>query len=409
MLKILAGVFGIILFAVSALIVVLCVKLSPTLMARCVFWRDADVEDYLKFPLREIKNATPVFHFGKNLRDSLPSAFSDVLYKSGKQEQKIGDLDKFLKSTDTTSFIVIQDDVILYEQYFNGYERDSINTSFSVAKSFGSVLIGIAVDEGYIRSIDEPITNYIPELDGEGFDSITIKHLISMSAGLKYYENGLPWGDDAMTNYYPDLRKLALTVEIEEPPELHFHYNNYYPLLIGMILERAIGQSVGHYLQEKIWKPLGMEFPASWSLDSKKTKFEKMESGLNARSIDFAKFGRLFLNKGRWDGKQIISEKWVVESTSPMPVDDYNEYYIEACKKFNPKMGMFFESGMGFYKYFWWGYTRENDEYDFIAEGNKGQLVYVSPRKNAIIVRNGKSYGGIDNWPEIAFQMVERL
>jgi len=278
-----------------------------------------------------------------------------------------------------------------------------------VAKSFGSALIGIAVDEGHIKSIDEPITNYIPELDGEGFKAITIRHLISMSSGLKYHENGMPWGDDAKTYYYPDLRKLALTVEIEELPGLHFHYDNYHPLLVGMILERSTGQTVAHYLQEKIWKRLGMEFPASWSLDSKKTGFEKMESGINARSIDFAKFGRLFLNKGRWNGEQIISEKWVVESTSPMPISDYDKYYREACKKFNPDMGPYFESGMGYYKYFWWGYSREEGGYDFSAEGNKGQLIYVSPKKNAIIVRNGKSYGSIDNWPEIAFQMIERL
>ena len=408
-MKILAGVFAVMLFVIAALIIVLCLILSPTHVARCLFWMDADIKDYEKFPYREIGNSPPVFHFDKNLSDSLPATFSGILYKSGEKERKIGDLDKFLESTDSTAFIVIQDDEILYEKYFNGYERDSINTSFSVAKSFGSALVGIAVDEGHIKSIDEPITTYIPELDGKGFEAITIRHLISMSSGMKYYENGTPWGDDAKTYYYPDLRKLALTVEIEESPGLHFHYDNYHPLLVGMIIERATGQSVAHYLQDKIWKHLGMEFPASWSLDSKKTGFEKMESGINACSIDFAKFGRLFLNNGHWNGKQIISEEWVVESTSPMLVSDYNEYYLEACKKFNPDMGSFFASGMGYYKYFWWGYSRGDGDYDFSAEGNKGQLIYVSPKKNAIIVRNGKSYGGVDNWPEIVFQMVERL
>ena len=409
MLKILAGVLAVILFAITAFMIALCLILSPTHVARCLFWMDADIKDYEKFAYREIENAPPVFQFGKNLSDSLSATFSDIPYTSEGKEQRIGSLDEFLESTDSTAFIVIQDDEILYEKYFNGYERDSINTSFSVAKSFGSALVGIAVDEGHIKSIDEPITNYIPELEGEGFESITIRHLISMSSGLKYYENGTPWGDDAKTYYYPDLRKLALTVEIEESPGLHFHYDNYHPLLVGMILERATGQSVAHYLQDKIWKPLGMEFPASWSLDSEKTGFEKMESGINARSIDFAKFGRLFLKKGNWNGKQIISEKWVVESTSPLPVNDYNEYYLEACKKYNPDMGLYFESGIGYYKYFWWGYLREDGEYDFSAEGNKGQLIYVSPRKNAIIVRNAKSYGGVDNWPEIALQMLDRL
>jgi CubicO group peptidase (beta-lactamase class C family) len=152
-----------------------------------------------------------------------------------------------------------------------------------------------------------------------------------------------------------------------------------------------------------------MEFPASWSLDSEQAGFEKMESGINARSIDFAKFGRLFLNEGRWDGERIIPAKWAVESTSPRAVDDYDEYYIEACKRFNPGMGPFFESGKGYYKYFWWGHAREGGGYDFSAEGNKGQLIHISPSKNAIIVRNGKGYGGVDDWPEVVFQMVDRL
>ena len=92
-----------------------------------------------------------------------------------------------------------------------------------------------------------------------------------------------------------------------------------------------------------------------------------------------------------------------------MPVDDYEEYYIEACRQYNPDMGLYFESRKGYYKYHWWGYTREDGDYDFSAEGNKGQLIYISPKKNAIIVRNGKTYGGVDNWMEVVFQMVERL
>jgi len=394
---------------VLSAIVVLFATLPPRHAARCLFWMDADIRDYEKFPSREIGNAPPAFHFDKDLRDDLPALFADVTYNDGKKENEIGDLDQFLGSTQSTAFIVIQDDTILYEKYFNGYGRDSINTSFSVAKSFDSALIGIAIDEGHIESVDDPITSYIPELVGEGFDAITIRHLISMTSGLKYRETGTPWGDDAKTYYYPDLRKLALTVEIGGPPGDHFHYNNYNPLLVGMILERATGRSVAHYLREKIWKPLGMEFAASWSLDSEESGFEKMESGINARSIDFAKFGRLFLNGGNWNGNQIVSEGWVVESTSPMPITDYNEYYIESCKRHNPDMGKYFESGIGYYKYFWWGYTRQDGAYDFSAEGNKGQTIYVSPTKNAIVVRNGKGYGGVDNWTEIILQMVERL
>jgi CubicO group peptidase (beta-lactamase class C family) len=322
--------------------------------------------------------------------------------RKGREEQ-VGNLDDFLKSTQTTAFIVIKDDEILYEKYFNGYARDSINTSFSMAKSFDSALIGIAIDEGLIKSVDEPITNYLPELKEKGFETITIKHLLTMASGIKYRENGLPWGDDALTYYFPDLRKLALGAKIKEPPGLHFQYNNYHPLLIGIILERATGSSVSHYMQEKIWKPLGMEYPATWSLDSEETGFEKMESGLNARSIDFAKFGRLFLNNGAWNGRQIISEKWVVESTSPMTVDSREYYHPKHDPSSAPRL-----AGNGFYTYFWWGYKREDANHDFYAAGKHGQYIYVCPHKNLILVRNGKKLG-IDNWPRALREMADRI
>jgi CubicO group peptidase (beta-lactamase class C family) len=380
----------------------LCVTLSPQHTFRCLRWLQSDIKDYEKFPAREIANQPPVFHFQKNPQESLPSALSGIGYTHKGQEKKIDDLDEFLRSNQSTAFIVIKDDQILYENYFNGYTRDSINTSFSMAKSFDSALVGIAIDEGYIRSVDDPVIEYIPELKGRSLDTVTVRHLLMMASGINYYENGLPWGHDALTYYYPDLRKIALTVRPVEEPGRHFLYDNYHPLLIGMILERATGRSVSEYLAEKIWKPLGMEYPASWSLDSERTGFEKMESGINARSIDFAKFGRLFLNKGEWNGRRIISEEWVLESTSPPSVADYGEYYKSQIKGF-------FHSGKGYYKYFWWGYQKEDGAYDFIAAGHLGQYVYVCPAKKLILVRNGKKLGKVDDWREVLRTMTEKL
>ena len=204
--------------------------------------------------------------------------------------------DELLASTQTTAFLIIKDDRLIYENYFNGYERDSINTSFSVAKSFVSALVGISIDEGLIDSVDDPITKYIPELQNKDsrYSAITIKNLLSMSSGLRYVEEETPFSDDTKTYYDPNLRTVALSAVIEEEPGKRFHYNNYNYLLLGIILERATGMPVAKYMEEKLWKPLGMEAPASWSLDSETNGFEKMESGINARAIDFAKFGRLY-------------------------------------------------------------------------------------------------------------------
>jgi len=184
---------------------------------------------------------------------------------------------------------VVKDDGLLYEHYFNGYDHGSTQTSFSVAKSFASALVGIAVDDGTI-ALDDPITDYLPKLKERDarFDKITIRHLISMSSGLRYEEQGTPWSDDTETYYAPDLRQLALSdSEIVGPPGELWHYNNFNPLLMGMILERATSQHVAEFMEARLWQPLGAEADASWSLDSVASGFEKMESGINARAIDF--------------------------------------------------------------------------------------------------------------------------
>ena len=129
-----------------------------------------------------------------------------------------------------------------------------------------------------------------------------------MSSGLRYEEHGTPWSDDTESYYAPDLRKLALThSEIVGPPGDHWHYNNFNPpLLMGMILERATSQQVAEFLESRLWQPLGAEADASWSLDSEASGFEKMESGINARAIDFAKLGSLYLHEGEWNGRRIL-------------------------------------------------------------------------------------------------------
>jgi len=342
----------------------------------------ADVSDMNYFPSSTIGHDENVYTFKTDLQDK-------KIEQIFQQQDKISDLGEFLTRTKTSSFLVIQNDTILYEKYLNGYTRDSYVTSFSIAKSFASTLVGIAIDEGSIDSVYDPVTKYIPELAGHdpGFSDLTIEDLLLMSSGIGYHETGFLNGDDAKTYYWPDLRDLAINrIEIERPPGTVFHYNNYHPLLIGVILERATGVTVSDYMEDKIWSRIGTEFDSGWSLDD--TGFEKMESGINARAIDFAKLGKLFLNNGAWEGERIISPEWVALSTSPQPVADYESYYSEYSD-------YIFSDGNGFYKYFWWGIQRD-DGYDYLAEGNLGQFIYISPRKNLIIVRFGESYGSFD-------------
>jgi CubicO group peptidase (beta-lactamase class C family) len=354
--------------------------------ARALVWMDADIKDYEKFPARTMNNAPPLFNF-ETVDSTTQNQYLRVLdtivasQPSSPNTVTRASFDELLASTETTAFLIIKDDRLIYENYFNGYERDSINTSFSVAKSFVSALVGISIDEGLIDSVDDPITKYIPELQNKDsrYSAITIKNLLSMASGLRYLEEETPFSDDTKTYYDPNLRAIALSAVIEGEPGERFHYNNYNYLLLGIILERATGMPVAKYMEEKLWKPLGMEAPASWSLDSETNGFEKMESGINARAIDFAKFGRLYLNNGsNWNGEQTISEKWVSTSTSANSTND-------------PSME---------YQYGWWIYPPQDDvdnNRHFSARGNLGQFIYVALEERLVIVRHGYDFGNV-NW-----------
>lgn len=372
---------------------------------RTLFWNSPGIQDYAKFPSRTINNAPQAYHFRNDPEEQ--KKYSPLLqtieYREDNRIRKAF-LDEFLQENGTTAFIIIKNDTILYEKYFNGFERASMSTSFSISKSFLSALIGIAIAEGHIRSVDEHVTDYIPELKDRGFKDISIRHLLTMSSGIKYKDSILPWKEKAKSYFWPDLRQLVLTAEIEGTPGGHFKYNEYNPLMLGMVLERATHRPVSVYLQEKIWKRTGMEYPASWSIDSKKSGFEKMGSGINARAIDFAKFGRLFLHKGIWNGRQIIPEAWVLESTSRATEDQGKEYYgVHDSQLWKS----FFARG-GYYKFFWWGYRKGTGD-DFFAVGNLGQYLYVSPEADLIIVRFGRVPGHVDWWPEVLRDLSGKL
>jgi CubicO group peptidase (beta-lactamase class C family) len=361
-LRWIAVVLGALVAAAALLQVWARLTLDSSSVARALVWMDADVDDYKRFPSRAIPAGNEVEELR---RLSTP--------------KRIGPPDAFLVENGTTAFIVLRGDRVLREDYYNGSSREAVQTSFSVAKSFMSTLIGIAIDQGLIEAVDDPITAYIPELGerDDNFDRITIRHLMTMSSGIHYEEEGTPWSDDTTTYYAPDLRAAALSAEIEEPPGKRFHYNNYNLLIAGMILERAIDEQISDFTARELWQPMGAEADASWSLDSE-GGFEKSESGINARAIDFARFGLLMLREGRRDGEQVVPAKWVQEATALDSARDPVDRY----------------------QYWWWIDTERPGRY--YAAGNKGQYVYVAPDKDAVVVRMGRDFGvEFDDWRRI--------
>ncbi len=345
------------------LMVITTILLTSCQLGRFVFYNFADIKDHKKFQSRPLTAATSPFNFQITNKGKFPKELNNIPF------------DKYLEDNKTVAFLIIKNDTIQYEKYFKGYDKESIVPSFSMAKSVTSILIGCAIDEGLIKSVDEPITSYIPELKKNGLDKVTIKHLLQMTSGIKFNESYVnPFGDAASFYYGLNLRKEIGKMKLKTEPGKKFEYVSGNTQLLGLVLERSLkDKTITSYLQEKIWTPLEMEYDASWSIDRKKNGLEKTFCCLNARARDFAKIGRLYKNKGDWNGKQIVSQKWVEESTK-----------LDTS-----------EGSANFYQYQWWLPTPNED---FMAEGILGQFVYVNPKKDLIIVRLGKNEGKADWW-----------
>lgn len=353
------------IFKLTALmLVVFC--LSSCKVGRFFVYNVADIKDHKIFANRTVETGDSTFYFTQGIEKKPDSVVFDG---------ETFDFDQFLKKQKSVAFMIIRNDSLLYERYFRMYDQEDIIPSFSVAKSVTSILIGIAIDEGLILSVDEPVTKYIPELKPNGFDKVTIKHLLQMTSGLDYNEGYFnPFGNVATFYYGTKLRQEIPKLKLKYKPGEKFEYLSGNTQILGLVLERALkDKTISEYLQEKIWIPLEMEYDASWSIDRKENGIEKTFCCLNARARDFAKIGRLYLNKGNWNGKQIVSEKWVEESTK---VDRS-------------------EGSPRYYQYQWW---LPSDQGDYMAQGILGQYIYVHPEKNLIIVRMGKKEGKASWW-----------
>ena len=238
-LLLVAGVFGVLIGAVVGVYGWAWASTDESTFARAMIWRESDVGDQHRFPARRIPTGAPA--------SPLPAGADADFVVTGQPKG----LDELLRETDTLAFVVVHQDRVVRERYFDGATRESLQTSFSAAKSFVSTLVGIAIDAGLIESVEDPVTDYLPELGERDpqFRKITLRDLLTMSSGIRYREGGFPsLGDDTYTYYGVDLRDIALNrVRIEGPPGL-WHYNNYHPLLLGLVLERVTGTSVSDFM-----------------------------------------------------------------------------------------------------------------------------------------------------------------
>lgn len=381
------------LLALFILCVATMCMYSPAFLGRVLTHFDSSVSDYKIFPERVIEKSEKPYSYVKNINPALDGM--TVSY-SNRQNTLSG----FVESTDTASFLIVKNDEIIYEKYANGYDENSVNTSFSMAKSVVSLLIGKAVEDGYIQSVTQPISDYIEEFKDLEIGKTTIEDLLLMRSDIAYDEGKFLWfGDDSLTYWHPNLRELALShTKLCGDYKGNFHYNNYHPLLLGIILERCTQVSVSEYFEREIWQKIGTEFDASWSLDSENSGFEKMESGINFKAVDFLKIGSMVLHAGYWNGSQVIDGKWLNSSTLcefPINCGEYENTFLAG-------------KNIG-YKYMWYCTPSQQAGYDIIAWGKSDQILYISPANNTVVLRTGKTDGGVSNWVETIKEIITEI
>ncbi|CEN81243.1 serine hydrolase domain-containing protein [Paraclostridium sordellii] len=311
-------------------------------------------------PSKKINKGSEVFYFKKELQP-LPNKFQ---FKGEKLST-----DKFIEETNTTGLIVINDDKIKYEKYFLGANENTLLSSNSVCKSFVSSLLGIAISEGYISSVNDPIGKYVPELKDTELEKISIKDCLQMSSGIDFDED-------------TDMSKMSISMLLGKPaikyisklkisikPGKVRKYSSINTEIIGEVITNATGYSLSEYLEEKIWKRIGVEKDAYWTLSNNK---ELAMGGLSISLRDYARFARLYINNGKWNNEQIIPSNWIKDSI------DTSEHHLR------PGSNNDSYSAFG-YGYKWW--VPEGKEGEFMAIGIYSQWIYINPNRNVIIVK----------------------
>lgn len=377
-----AGAIGILFLAVQVM------TIGPTATYRVLRHGDSTIGDHAVFPGRTFTASSTPQSWPERLTGMDP-----LVASSGSEESKLSDL---VRDTDTIAFLVIIDGELRFESYGQGHGPTEISQLFSVSKSIVSLLVGSAIDDGLIASVDQPITDYLPELKS-GFRLVTLRDLLRMTSGSTYVENDNPFGEHVRFNYTDRLEREILHIETSSPPGELFQYRSGDNAMLSLALDRALGEeTITEYFQRRLWDPLGAETGGIWSLD-RDGGMERSWCCLATTARDLARVGQLVLDGGRWRGTQVISEDWIGTSTTAdlLTQDQLPDWFRE--------------SPLHSYGYQWWVVSA--DRRDVAAIGKDGQYLYVDPTRRAVVVRLGWSDGGLTTlqWIEVASQAIGLL
>ena len=368
--KVLAGGLGLLLLALLAFWYRPWAEYSPARM-NSLFREDLRVENFRHldriFPYKTLRKAARVSEFP---REEKPLAL-DYPFKG-----ETRNLDEFLVRVNATGLLVLKDGKIVHERYLRGADQSSRLTSWSMAKSVVSTLIGLAKAQGKIRSLQDKVSVYVPELAGSAYGDARIVDLLQMSSGVRFAEVYADKASDINVLFYKvflagqSINQAVANRPFEREPGTKFHYISSDTQVLTWVLAKAVGKSLAEFAQEQLWDPLGMESDAWWSTD-----FHGAELGyccLNAVLRDYGRFGQLYLQQGVWGGKALLPEGWVREATRP------------SRPSLQPGSNGTGDALRGYQYQFW---VPLDHDREFFAAGIWGQYIWVSEKDNVVIVR----------------------
>lgn len=353
--------------------------LSSCTASRIFFKNLPALKDQRFFPSTPVAHAPERWDFPVN--DMSDSISQKLWMPKDRFSIESTTLDDHLERSPVLGFMIFRSDTLIYERFFDKKHRETDFTSFSMAKSFVGMLVGIAIDEKLIKSANDPICDYFPEIDRNLFGKVTIQHLLNQTSGIEFVSSGKIY-------YTKRLDRDVMKMKVRFEPGTKFRYENGNTQLLGMLLTRVSGMPVEEYLSKKIWSKIGTEQDLYWSTDRKKEKGGQPKAFccLNGKARDFAKFGRLMENGGNWNGEQVIPKWWIEQTLSRERHSDHSHCYKNQIWSDNTPSGTYYCAGL------------------------YGQYIWIYPPKKIMIVKFSDTNFARDHyWQDIFGKIVDQL
>ncbi len=346
-----------------------------------------NINDWKYFPKKTILFKKNNFSFKKKLNKNLLPKYENIF-----------------KKNNTTALIIFKRDRIIFEKYNEKSNKNTPHRLLSISKIFISTLVGKFIKDKKIN-LNDKVKKYLPELKNKLLKEKTIHQLLTMDGGISYSEGYKPWHSWSKFTFSTNIKNILNTAKINNKEGSYFNYNNFYPCLLILILQKITKNNLTSYLKNKILNQIKFTDSLYINFDNEKNKFERFDMGINCSAQDLLKLGVLYLNNGIFNKKKILNKGWIIKSTSPLNAKTSGRAKSDYLGK---NIRPLFSNKNLFFKYYWWGY-KKNNSFDYFSLGKLGQIIYINKTKKTIFIRLGEQWNEKTPISEIAFNITNSI